>query len=120
MPRRASGASTLHRSRARPEAGVADSEALQRVAVHFTGADAHDALQVPDEDLAVANLAGTAGLHDRLDHGIGLLIGDGDFQLDLRQEIHDVLGAAIQLGVALLATEALDLGDGDAGHARIR
>src|SRR5690606_5450822 len=29
----------------------------------------------------------------------------------------DVLGAAIELGVALLAAEALDLGDGDALHA---
>jgi hypothetical protein len=29
----------------------------------------------------------------------------------------DVLGAAVQLGVALLAAEALDLGDGDALNA---
>jgi len=33
------------------------------------------------------------------------------------QEVDHVLGAAVELGVALLATEALDLGDGDAGDA---
>ena len=34
-----------------------------------------------------------------------------DFDLHLGQEVDHVLGAAVQLGVALLAAEALDLGD---------
>ena len=45
------------------------------------------------------------------------VVGDRRLDLDLGQEVDDVLGAAVQLGVALLAAEALDLGDGDALHA---
>ena len=44
-------------------------------------------------------------------------VGDDQLDLDLRQEVDDVLGAAIELGVALLAAEALDLGDGEPGDA---
>ena len=66
-----------------------------------------------DEDLAVADLAGARCLDDRLDRRLDLVLGDNDFDLDLRQEIDDVFGAAVELGVALLAAEALDLGDGE-------
>ena len=51
---------------------------------------------------------------------IGLLdqvVGDHDLDLHLGQEVHDVFGAAIEFGVALLAAEALGLGDGDALQA---
>src|SRR5262249_11871576 len=42
---------------------------------------------------------------------------DRGLDLDLRQEVDDVLGSSVQLGVTLLPTKALDLGDGDALHA---
>ena len=43
--------------------------------------------------------------------------GDHHLDLHLRQEVDHVLGAAIELGVALLAAEALHLGDGEPGDA---
>ena len=49
-----------------------------------------------------------------------IAVGDDHLDLDLRQEIDDVFGAAIELGMALLAAEALDLGDGEAGDADLR
>jgi hypothetical protein len=58
-----------------------------------------------DEDLAVADLAGVGGGADRLHHLVDQTVVDGDFQLDLRQEIDHVFGAAIQFGMALLAAE---------------
>ena len=42
---------------------------------------------------------------------------DRGFDLHFRQEVDDVFRAAIELRVALLAAETLDLGDGDALHA---
>ena len=42
---------------------------------------------------------------------------DRGLDLDLGQEVDDVLGAAVQLGVALLPAEALDFGHRDALHA---
>src|SRR3546814_9416537 len=84
---------------------------LQRVAIQLAGADAYHPLQAVHEDLAVADLAGVAGLHDRLDHEIHLIAGNRHFQLDLGQKIDHVLGPPIQLGVAFLPTKALDLGD---------
>lgn len=95
------------------------SDALERVPVQFARADPDHLVQFPHEDLPVPDLARAGGLHDGLDHGIGLVVGDGDLQLDLGQEIHDVLGAAVQLGVALLPPEPLDLGGRDARHARL-
>ncbi len=37
--------------------------------------------------------------------------------LDLRQEVDDVLGAPVELGMTLLPAEALHLGDGEPGYA---
>ena len=58
-----------------------------------------------------------AALLDRLDDAVEHVVLDRGLDLHLRQEVDDVLGAAIELGVALLPAEALDLGDGDALHA---
>src|SRR5690606_37331747 len=91
-----------------------------RVGVQLAGADPHHLAQVPDEDLAVADLAGAGRLHDRLGHHLDLVVRHRDLQLDLGQEVDQVLGAAVELGMPLLAAEALDLGGGDAGHADLR
>jgi hypothetical protein len=72
-----------------------------------------------DEDLAVADLAGLGGLDDGLDAAVDVFVLDHHFHLHLGQEVDHVLGTAVQLGVALLAAEALDLGDGEAGHAHV-
>src|SRR5512135_2756486 len=93
---------------------------LESSGVCFAGADAHNLLELEHEDLAVADLAGVRGLLDRLDHAVQHLGLDRGFDLHFRQEVHHVLRAAIQLGVALLPAEALDLGDGDALHADAR
>src|SRR5690606_36011366 len=86
----------------------------------FAGADADDLLPIEDEDLAVADLAGAGGVLDRLD-GLGdELVGDARLDLDLRQEADDALRAALEPGRALLAAEALHLGDGDALDADAR
>ena len=48
-----------------------------------------------------------------------ILVGDDDLDLHLGQKVDDIFGAAIKLGVALLAAEALRLEDGDALDARL-
>jgi predicted porin len=80
--------------------------------VLFAGADADHALDVGHEDLAVADLAGARGADDRVDDRLHLGFAHDDLDLDLRQEIDHVFGAAVQLGVPLLTAETLDLGDG--------
>src|SRR6185437_2127493 len=90
---------------------------LQRVRAGLAGADAERLLDRRDEDLAVADLAGVGGLLDRLDGALDLAVVDHDLDLHLGQEAHQVLRAAIDLGLALLAAEALDLADGQAGDA---
>ncbi|MNT32248.1 hypothetical protein D3C72_1681180 [compost metagenome] len=57
------------------------------------------------------------GIADRLDDGLRVFVRQHHFDLYLRQEVHDVFGAAIQLGVALLSTEALCFRDGNALQA---
>src|SRR3990170_570452 len=93
---------------------------LYRLHSLLAGADANDLLHGVDEDLAVADLAGAGGGDDRLDAALHLLVRHHDLDLHLRQEIHDVFRAAIELGVPLLPAEALDLGHGQAGHAGLR
>ena len=88
---------------------------LDRVLVDLAGANPDHALDRGDEDLAVADLAGLGGLDDRLDAALGVAVLHHDLDLHLGQEVDHVLGAAVELGVALLPAEALDLGDGQAG-----
>src|SRR5258708_4698568 len=90
---------------------------LESVRARLAGADAQRLLDRRDEDLAVTDLAGVGGLLDRLDGALDLGVVDHDLDLHLGQEAHQVLGAAIDLGLALLAAEALDLADGQARDA---
>src|SRR5882757_903151 len=90
---------------------------LQCVFAGFAGTDADGLIQRQHEHLAVADLARVCRLGDDFDRGVELVVGDCHFNLHLRQEIDYVFRTAVQLGVALLATETLDLRDGDAGDA---
>src|SRR5688572_19235385 len=89
----------------------------KRRRIGFAGADADDLLQVEHEDLAVADLPGIGRLLDRLDCLLEQLGFHRRLDLHLRQEIDHVLRAAVELGVAFLPPEALDLRHGDALHA---
>ena len=89
----------------------------ERVFAGFAGADANDLLERRDENLAVTNLAGARSAFDRFDHAVDDGIVDGRLDLYLGQEVDDVFRTAVQLGVALLTTEALDFGHRDALHA---
>src|SRR6185436_16241833 len=93
--------------------GLGD-DALQRVLAGFAGADAHHLLERRDEDLAVADLAGAGRCLDGFDHALDDRVVDRRLDLHLGQKVHHVLGAPVQLRVALLPTEALDLGHRDA------
>jgi hypothetical protein len=86
----------------------------------FAGADAHHLLQVADENLAVADLAGACSAFNGFDHAVDQVIVHGGLDLHLGQKVDHILGAAVQLGMALLAAEALDLGDRDALHPDVR
>src|SRR5262245_45822604 len=90
---------------------------LERVGIGLAGADADGLADVGHENLAVADLAGLCRCGDRLHHLVGLLRRNRDLDLHLRQEIHRVFGAAINLGMALLAAIAFDLGYRHAGDA---
>src|SRR2546429_522447 len=85
--------------------------------IPFARADADRRLHGRHEDLAVADVAGLGrGRHD-LGHLVHELVGYDDLDLDLREEVHRVLAAPVQLRVALLPAEAAHLGDGHADHA---
>jgi hypothetical protein len=84
--------------------------------VRLAGAYAQNPQDVGDEDFAVAHLAGFRGTHDGFHDLIDELILDGDFDAGLGHEIDDVFRAAVQLRVASLASEALDLGHRHARH----
>src|SRR5579862_475158 len=90
---------------------------LERIRAGLAGANAHDLQQVEHEDLSVADLAGLRGFLDRLDRAVDKLVRHGGLDLHLREKIDDIFGAAIELGVALLPPESLDLGNRDALHA---
>src|SRR3954466_349253 len=75
----------------------------------LAGADAYDLLDVGHEYLAVADAAGLRRLADRLDGAFDGFVAEHNLDLHLGQEVDDVLGAAIELGVAFLAAEALGL-----------
>src|ERR1700693_927034 len=96
------------------------SSQLERGVVRFAGADADHALDLRDEDLAVADLAGLGGLEDRLDHLLGQVAAHGDLDARLGDKVDHVLGAAIQLGMSALPPKALHFRDRHARHADVR
>src|SRR5258705_1011761 len=65
-------------------------------------------VEVDDEDLAVADLAGFGSRGDGVDGLVDLVRGDSDLDLDLGQEAHRVFGAAIDFRMALLPAIAFD------------
>src|SRR5579883_367453 len=88
-----------------------------RVFALLAGADADGLVDRADEDLAVADAAGMGGVLDRLDRALHQRVLHHHLDLHLGQEIDDVFGPAIELGMAFLPAEAFGLGHGDALNA---
>ena len=65
---------------------------------------------------AVTDLAGVGRFFDRFDDPIDQLVVDGGFDFDLGQEVDDVFGAAIELGMSFLPPEPFHFSDGDPLH----
>src|SRR5512142_398191 len=74
---------------------VGSLEASERRHAGLAGADAHDLQKVEYEDLAVADLPGVGGLLDRLDRALDDIVVHRRLDLHFRQEVDDVLGAAV-------------------------
>src|SRR5690242_9659410 len=90
----------------------------QCLRAELAGADADSLLDRCHENLAVADLAGAGGLADGVDHALDQRVLDHHLDLHFGQEAHGVLGAAIDLGLALLPTEALHFADRQALDAK--
>ena len=73
----------------------------------FARADADDIGDFRNEYLPVTDLASVRRLRDRGDRRFELGVGHDDLDLQLGQEVDDVFGAPIELGVTALAAEAL-------------
>src|SRR5690606_11349143 len=89
----------------------------ERVVAEFSGTNADSLLDRIDEDLAVADAPGLGCVADGLDRLFGEFVRAHDLDLHLGQEVHHIFGAAIELGMALLAAETLGFGHGDALQA---
>src|SRR5262245_37144411 len=88
----------------------------------LAGADADHLVERQDEDLSVADLpllAGPAALQDGVDGRLDELLVDGDLQLHLADQVHLVLMPSVDLGVSLLAADALDVADRQAEHLHL-
>jgi hypothetical protein len=103
------GSAAFLRPRRRAEGDGADQReqceyafhglSLQGIGAGFAGPDADDLFEIENEDLAVADLAGTCRLLDGFDDLIDLVALDGGLDLHFRQKVDDILGAPVQLGM---------------------
>src|SRR5215831_17700687 len=80
----------------------------------FTCPDPDGLFDVGQKDLAVPDPAGLGGAADRVDGLIDHIVGEHDLDFHFGKKIHDIFGAAVEFGVALLPAEPLGLGDRDA------
>src|SRR5450759_2626232 len=99
---------------------IGEFDPLQGGVVGLARADTYHSQNVGDEYLAVTHLAGLRSAYDRFQNLIHQFILYGNFDARLRNEIDDVFRSAIQLGMAALASEAFDLGDGHSRHPNFR
>src|SRR5881394_3298321 len=67
-------------------------------------------VEVDDEDLAVADLAGLGRGSDGIDGLVDLVRSDSDLDLDLGQEAHRVFSTAIDFRMTFLPAIPLDFG----------
>src|SRR5262245_65112511 len=88
-----------------------------RILTVLAGADADRLIDWEDEYLSVAEFASAGGLDNRVDSVLDDLVVEDDFNLQFRHEFNLVFAAPVDLGVALLPSEAFDLADGHALHA---
>jgi hypothetical protein len=77
---------------------------LQRSVSALLVADANGLIDPGQEDFAVSDFAGGRGLDDGFNRRVNQVIGDHQLDLDLGQQIDVVFAAAIDLGVAFLAS----------------
>src|SRR5690606_6693452 len=94
------------------------SAASQGAGAVLARAHTGDVVHRDRPDLAVTDLAGLRRLDDDVgDHG-RVRVVDEDLDADLGDQVDRVLGAAVDLGVALLAAVPAGLADRHAPHAR--
>src|SRR5215510_6773313 len=84
------------------------------VVAGLAGADAYGLLHIRHENLAVADATRLRRGDDRVDGLFHHAVAEHELKLYLGQEIDHVFGATIELGMALLASEPLGFGDGNA------
>src|SRR5439155_3252711 len=98
-----------------PRAGLRpDSE---RVGAALSGPYPDQPVDRHHPHLAVADLAGARRLGDRIQHLVRVEVVDQHLDPHLRHQVHRVLRAPIDLGVALLPAVAADLAHRQAEHA---
>src|SRR3954469_13019266 len=89
----------------------------ERVRVLFAGPNADRLFERTDKDLAVADLTGARGRHDRLDDAVDEIRRDRHFDFQLWQEAHRVFSPAVDFRVPLLTPVAFDFGHREPVHA---
>src|SRR5690348_2386856 len=87
---------------------------LDRIHPGLSGSDPDRFLDIGYENFAVADAACLCRAADCLDGFFRHVVGQHNFNFHFGQEIHDVFRTAVELGMALLASEALGFSDGDA------
>src|SRR6267142_4551601 len=83
----------------------------ERALVPLAGAYPDRRIHWLDEDLAVTDIAGLGRSREDPSDLVDEVVRHHDLDLDLGEEVDRVLTAAVELGVALLATEPPNLGD---------
>ena len=78
----------------------------------LAGAHAGHRIKRGNPDLAVADGAGAGGLDDHTDQSLGIGVVGQHLDANLRNEIHGVFGATVDLGVATLAAVTVSLRHG--------
>jgi hypothetical protein len=91
---------------------------LQRYFSALVVANPDGFVDLRNKDLSVSDAACAGRCDDGLNGFFGELVGDDEFEFDLGKKVYSVLPAAVELGVAFLATVTARLKDGDAGYSR--
>jgi hypothetical protein len=94
-------------------------ETLHGVIIEFARSDADDTFNGRDENLAVANPAGLGGALDCVERLVDLGIRNCNLDYGLGQELHGILGTAIEFRMAFLPAVTLDIADGHTLDAKL-
>ena len=86
---------------------------LNSILTPLTRTNTDSLFNISDKDFSITDSSRLRSFYYAINDIFYLSVGDNNFHFNFREEINDIFGTAVELGVALLTTKSFDFGNRD-------